>query len=45
MVEAVNEETDGTLGVRSDDLYLVVVELAQLCGIELEDGEDPNRSP
>ncbi len=38
VVEAVNEETDETFVVRGDDLYLVVVELAQQCGIELEDG-------
>ncbi len=33
-----NEETDETFVVRGDDLYDVVVELAQQCGIELEDG-------
>ena len=38
VVEAVNEKTDETFVVRGDDLYLVVVELAQQCGIELEDG-------
>ncbi len=38
VVEAVNEETDETFVVRGDDLYTVVVELAQQCGIELEDG-------
>ncbi len=38
VVEAVNEETDETFVVRGEDLYLVVVELAQQCGIELEDG-------
>ncbi len=37
-VEAVNEETGEAFVVRGDDLYLVVVELAQQCGIELEDG-------
>ncbi len=35
---AVNEETDETFVVRGEDLYLVVVELARQCGIELEDG-------
>ena len=38
VVEAVNEETGETFVVCGDDLYLVVVELAQQCGIELEDG-------
>ena len=38
VVEAVNETTDETFVVRGDDLYLVAVELAQQCGIELEDG-------
>ena len=38
VVEAVSEETGETFVVRGDDLYLVVVELAQQCGIELEDG-------
>ena len=38
VVEAVNEETEETFVVRGDDLYGVVVELAQQCGIELEDG-------
>ncbi len=38
VVEAVNQETGETFVVRGDDLYLVVVELAQQCGIELEDG-------
>ncbi len=38
VVEAVNEETGETFVVRGDDLYEVVVELAQQCGIELEDG-------
>ena len=38
VVEAVNEATDETFVVRGKDLYLVVVELAQQCGIELEDG-------
>ena len=37
-VEAVNEQTGETFVVRGKDLYLVVVELAQQCGIELEDG-------
>ncbi len=31
VVEAVNEETDETFVVRGDNLYLVVVELAQQC--------------
>ena len=31
VVEAVNEATDETLVVRGDDLYLVIVELAQQC--------------
>ena len=38
VVEAVNEGTDETFMVRGDDLYAVVVGLAQQCGIELEDG-------
>ncbi len=38
VVEAVNEETDETFVVRGKDWYLVAVELAQQCGIELEDG-------
>ena len=38
VVEAVNEKTDETFVVRGEDLYEVVVELAQQCGIELEDG-------
>ena len=38
VVEAVNEETDETFVVRGEDLYLVVVELAQQCGIKPEDG-------
>ncbi len=38
VVEAVNEETDETFVVPGVDLYLVVVELAQQCGIELDDG-------
>ena len=38
VVEAVNKETGETFVVRGDDLYTVVVELAQQCGIELEDG-------
>ena len=35
---AVSEETDERFVVRSDDLYETVVELAQQCGVELEDG-------
>ncbi len=38
VVEAVNDATDETFLVRGEDLYAVVVELAQQCGIELEDG-------
>ena len=38
VVEAVDEKADETFVVRGRDLYLVVVELAQQCGIELEDG-------
>ena len=38
VVEAVSEETSETFVVRGDDLYAVVVRLAQQCGIELEDG-------
>ena len=38
VVEAVNHETNETFVVRGEDLYEVVVELAQQCGIELEDG-------
>ncbi len=38
VVAAVNEKTDETFVVRGDDLYGMVVELAQQCGIELEDG-------
>ncbi len=38
VVEAVNEKTVETFVVRGDDLYLVLVELAQQCGIKPEDG-------
>ena len=38
LVEVVNGETDETFVVRGEDLYTVVLELAQQCGIELEDG-------
>ena len=38
VVEAVNEETDEMFVVRGENLYEVVFELAQQCGIELEDG-------
>ena len=38
VAEAVNKESGETFVVRGDELYLVVVELSQQCGIELEDG-------
>ncbi len=38
VVEAAKEKTNEAFVVRGKDLYLVVVELAQQCGIELEDG-------
>ncbi len=38
VVKAVDRRTGERFVVRGDDLYTVVVELAQQCGIELEDG-------
>jgi hypothetical protein len=38
VVEAAGVRTRETFVVTGDDLYTVVVELAQQCGIELEDG-------
>ena len=45
MVEAVNEETDETFVVRGDDLYLVVVELAQQCASAKTDSFHAAREP
>lgn len=38
VVEAVARDSGETFVVRGKDLYAVAVELAQQCGIELEDG-------